>query len=83
MKNNILIITSCSKNKASRPMQAKNLYEGQFFKGVKHFSENFGFDLAILSAKYGLISSNQVIKPYNKKIQKKNEIEFRTNQKSC
>ena len=70
---NILVLTSCSfkKKKTKSAIKAKELYEGDFFKKVKNFASLNNFDLKIISAKYGLVDSNDSISYYDLKIKKK------------
>lgn len=74
MKKSLLIV-NCSKKKLETPAKAKDLYTGQFFRGVKQLSEKLDFDLAILSAKYGLLNANQIIEPYDQIIKSKKDIQ--------
>ncbi len=73
----ILIITSCSakKKRFSKPVRAIDLYQGDFFKKVKKFALLNQFDLNIISAKYGLITSDKEINYYDAKIKNNDDIE--------
>ncbi len=73
----ILVITSCSakKNKISKPIKAINLYNGNLFNFVKKFARIHDFDLRIISAKYGLIHSEEKINFYDKKIENSKDIQ--------
>jgi Family of unknown function (DUF6884) len=74
------IITSCSKRKLDQKAKACQLYQGQFFKAVAQLSHTLKTDLHILSAKYGLISSNKEIEPYEKRLKNKRDVnEIRKN----
>ncbi len=72
----ILVITSCSAEKVKKKIKEKaiNLYQGDFFKKVKKFVNLNDFDFRIISAKYGLLSPEEKILSYNKKIEKKEDI---------
>ena len=72
----ILIITSCSakKKRFSKPVRAIDLYQGDFFKKVKKFALLNHFDLNIISAKYGLITSDKEINYYDVKIKNNDDI---------
>jgi len=74
---NILVLTSCSfkKKHVKSAIKAKELYEGDFFKKVKNFASLNNFDLKIISAKYGLVDSNDSISYYDLQIRKKSDIE--------
>lgn len=76
-KKKILVITSCSakKRRISKPIRAIDLYQGDFFKKVKKFAFLNQFALNIISAKYGLITSDKEINYYNVKIKNDNDIE--------
>ncbi len=63
----ILVITSCSKKKEQKASRVADLYKGQFFLGVKEFCKKNGFDLMVLSAKYGLIK-DEIIEPYEQRL---------------
>ena len=63
-----LVITGCSKSKAETdiPIPARELYTGQLFKFVKRYTDEMNFPLYVISAKYGLISSETTIERYDK-----------------
>ncbi|MEZ5335950.1 MAG: peroxide stress protein YaaA [Methanolobus sp.] len=69
-----LMILPCSKRKIdnTEKIPAIDRYEGQYFRIIKKyisdFSNNDGFDLAILSAKYGLIEPMEEIHDYDLKM---------------
>ena len=73
----ILVITSCSakKKRISAPIRAIDLYQGDFFKKVKKFALLNQFDLNIISAKYGLITSDEEISYYNVRIKNHADIQ--------
>ena len=62
------------RKKKNYKTKAADLYQGQLFKKVKKFAKNNNFDLKIISAKYGLINSEKIIEPYDKKIINLNDI---------
>ena len=66
--NQIAIINSCSLSKieTSTPIKASQLYMGREFNILKRLKLNHNFDHYIISAKYGLISSEELINPYDK-----------------
>lgn len=66
-----LFVLPCSADKASVPAKAIELYQGKgYLPLVKNSIATLGIDynLAILSAKYGLIHALDVIDPYEKKL---------------
>lgn len=73
----ILVIASCSakKKRISKPIKAIDLYQGDFFKKVKKFAFLNQCDLNIISAKYGLITSDKEINYYDAKIKNNDDIE--------
>ncbi|MBN2157710.1 MAG: peroxide stress protein YaaA [Candidatus Lokiarchaeota archaeon] len=74
MKPKIMILTSCSKSKLDRSSKAIELYQGQLFKMIVKLSRKIDAKLKILSAKYGLIDSDDVIEPYEKRIETMQDI---------
>lgn len=64
MKKHVLI--SCVKTKLDRPAKAKYLYMSSLFRMGYGYAKSLKPDnIFILSAKHGLISDKEVIKPYN------------------
>lgn len=70
-----LVITSCCKRKLPHEARAGDLYQGNLFKAAKNFADRKGYDLVIISARYGLISPSEVMKPYDKVLKTKEDIE--------
>ena len=68
------VITSCSKRKLTHRAPAKDLNQGQFFKQVKLFAETLEAGFFILSGKYGLISGEKWLDPYDQRLTKKADI---------
>jgi len=75
MSDKYLLIIPCSKRKVGLPgakIPAKDLYDGPFYRIIRRaFRENGHpeqLDVLILSAKYGLISSHDLIENYDKKM---------------
>ncbi len=73
----ILILTSCSakKKKNSKRMKAIDLYNGDLFNLVKKFVKRNNFTFRIISAKYGLISPDEEIEYYNKRIENNEDLQ--------
>lgn len=66
-----LIILPCSQEKLSEPAVALKLYQGKgYFPLLSKTTASLGmdYDLAILSAKYGLIDAYETIEPYELKL---------------
>ena len=70
----VLVINGCSQSKQSHPAQARDFYTGQLFRMVRKFSELHEFDQRILSGKYGLLTMEDLVDPYNQKISTKADI---------
>jgi hypothetical protein len=72
-----LLIVGCSdsKNMSPQPMKALDRYEGVNFKVIKKFNREKGLpddvDIVIISARYGLITQDTYIGPYNLRMTRK------------
>ena len=64
MGKKIILITACGRVKENYPLPAWQLYKSPRIKFLKKESDKFGIDFYILSAKHGLIHSEEIIKPY-------------------
>lgn len=64
----ILVINGCSQGKVSHPAPAREFYTGQLFRMVKRFAEQHNFDQRIVSGKYGLLTFDDLVEPYDMKI---------------
>ena len=73
-----IAILPCSKIKSKVPCRAGDMYKASLFILRKRYAkEVLGCDkIYILSAKYGLIEENEIIEPYNTKINKLSEEEY-------
>ena len=63
-----IVLISCVKKKRDEPSRARDMYVSPLFVGggVK-YAKTLNYDkLFILSAKYGLLEPDTVIKPYNR-----------------
>jgi len=58
-------LIACCKQKLSTPAAAKDLYCSPLFRASRCYVEPRCHEWAILSAKYGLVLSDQVIAPYD------------------
>ena len=70
----VLVINGCSQSKLSHPAPAREFYTGQLFRMVRKFSELHGFEQRIVSGKYGLLTLNDLVDPYDLKISTKADI---------
>lgn len=81
MKRLLIIGCSARKNPAPKPVIAWNLYDGPAFQVVKAWSRRTlsiaGFDVRILSARYGLISPLLVIPTYDQRMTQERARELR------
>ena len=59
-------LISCVKSKSSHICEAKDMYISSLFKYMYIYAKHRCKEVYILSAKYGLLSENTVISPYNK-----------------
>jgi cytoplasmic iron level regulating protein YaaA (DUF328/UPF0246 family) len=60
-----IVLISCVKTKLSYPAKAKNLYISSLFKKLYAYGKQLNPDaIFILSAKYGLLKSDDIIEPY-------------------
>lgn len=66
--NDIAIINTCSSSKLEtfETVRASQLYIGREFNIINRLKDNNNFDHYIISAKYGLINSEEWIENYNK-----------------
>jgi len=70
----VLVISGCSQGKLPHPAPAREFYTGQLFRMVRKFSELHGFDQRIVSGKYGLLSMDDLVDPYDMKITTKADV---------
>jgi cytoplasmic iron level regulating protein YaaA (DUF328/UPF0246 family) len=64
---------ACSKKKSNVRAKAKNIYQGQLFKKALLYCSFFYDQIYILSAKYGLLSLDDIIDPYEETLNTKTE----------
>lgn len=76
-----LVINGCSQGKQSQSAPAGEFYTGQLFRMLRKFSELHGFEQRILSGKYGLLTLDDLVDPYDMKISTKADI--KRVQKKC
>lgn len=67
---NRIVILSCGQKKVTKPTEAYRLYQGSYYKmNLKYALSITSLNcIYILSAKYGLIKSTEIIAPYNLKM---------------
>lgn len=59
-----LYLISCVKTKSRRPAPAKDLYTSAWFRKARAYVEKKGRPWRILSAQYGLVHPERMIRPY-------------------
>lgn len=62
---NKVYLVSCVKRKMPCPAEAQKLYTSDWFSKARGLVANTGQPWFVLSAKYGLVSPDTVISPYN------------------
>lgn len=62
---NIVLVTACGRTKENKALPAWKLYRSPRIRHLKRKANSLGIDLYILSAKYGLVYSEEVIYPYD------------------
>lgn len=62
-KPRIAVVTACGRKKESKPSLAWKLYRSPRIKMLYHHAQKF--DLYILTAKYGLVKADEIIRPYD------------------
>ena len=65
-----VLLISCGKHKKTVPCKAKEMYVSERFIRLKQIAEKSGNNWYILSAKYGLLSPEQIIEPYDLRLSK-------------
>lgn len=65
----ILVLTACSKKKLPHPAPARTFYRGQLFQMIQKLTSQNDFELRILSGLLGLLTPNDIIRPYDHKLQ--------------
>jgi hypothetical protein len=64
-----IVLVGCGKTKLDHPAPAKDLYIGPLFKKARAYAERVGDEWAILSAKHFLVLPDEVIAPYERKLE--------------
>ena len=63
------MIIGCGSAKLDRPAAAKDIYTGSLFRAARRHAETSGKPWRILSAEYGIIDPDEVIAPYDRRIE--------------
>lgn len=64
----LVVLVGCGAAKAPKASKAKDLYTGSLFRAARKHAERLGAEWRILSARYGLVKPERVIKPYNQRM---------------
>ena len=70
MNKRIVLITACGNKKEEEPTIAGRLYKSPRIRYLYKKSKELGLDFYILSAKYGLISGDEIVEPYDQVMDK-------------
>ena len=65
-----ICLVACAKTKRKETSSAENLYSSALFQKCREFAKNYFQEWYILSAKYGLLKSDQLIQPYERTLKK-------------
>lgn len=60
-----IALVSCAKKKRATAAPAKDLYVSPLFRGLRSYAETKADRWYILSAKFGVLAPNKIIRPYN------------------
>ena len=72
-----VVLISCGSQKATKAVQAKDMYTSTLFKKSYAYAVQLHPDkIYILSAKYGLLDPNKTIAPYDMTLNKMNSAEI-------
>lgn len=63
-----LILVGCGKTKLAHRARAKTLYTGNLFQAARAYAEQSGAPWRVLSARYGAVSPNEMIEPYDHRL---------------
>jgi len=62
----MITLIQCTKSKRDEPAEAKYLYdESAYYRKMRAYAEATGRDWYILSAKHGLVTPTETLKPYD------------------
>jgi uncharacterized HhH-GPD family protein len=61
-----LLLVGCVENKLGHPAPARDLYISPLWQKRRRYAEESGMPWKILSAEYGLVDPDQVIRPYDR-----------------
>jgi hypothetical protein len=63
-----MILIGCGKSKIDHAAPARELYTGSLFRAARDYAEGKGKPWAIVSAKYGLLLPETMVKPYEQRL---------------
>ncbi len=73
----MIAFISCVKTKRNYPCKAQDMYISDLFKKSLAYAKKHADKVFILSAKYGLLTLDEIIYPYEKTLNKMSEYEKR------
>jgi len=71
-----IVVTACAVNKSDEPKPARELYKSTRIKKIDEICRRYNVPFYILSGKYGLICGNEIIEPYEQKMDFKRAMEL-------
>lgn len=70
-----IVLIACSKTKQKQSCKACQMYQGNLFKLSYAYAKKISDRIYILSAKYGLLSQNEIIDTYDKTLKRMRSME--------
>lgn len=64
-----VVLVGCGKSKLAHKAPARDLYTGTLFRKARAWAERHGDEWGILSAKHFLVMPDQIIEPYERRVQ--------------
>ena len=74
-KESILCLVSCASGKRLTRTPARCLYTSGWFRKARAYVESTGWPWFVLSAKYGLLSPERIVEPYNETLNEMSKFE--------
>lgn len=71
-----LVVISCSGRKLDEPAPARELYTGDLFRLSVTWAESWDLRWCVLSALYGTVDPDEVIRPYNVRLDELDDVDY-------